>query len=553
MTERLTRPAIEYEAHPAVEAKGKPEPVRVSRAIRPLSIVPDQARGLPSMRARLVGRERELRLLVDTFARATGDERAQLFTLVGNAGVGKSRLVAEFLARVASTGDVVVRRGRCLPYGTGITWWPFVEILQADAGIGFDEARDVVSERLDHRLGELFTDERERTAVRARLSVMLGMAEADSLADVPAERLGGELGWALRRYAEAVGGSSPAVFVIDDLQWSEPPVIEALRGIVERVLAARILVVCIARPDLLERHPTWGAGQANASLIVLEPLSEEETRTLVSRLLDIDDLPETVRAEIVRRSEGNPLFCEEILRMLIDDGQLVRAGERWRAVNVAAIRVPESIQALLSARLDALTADEKQTVQAASVIGEQLAFDELARLVQNLDIRSVLERLDRRGIIVEDRAGGPGAYRFRHILIRDVAYGMIPKLERAALHFAFGRVLAAELGQRRDELTEVLAHHAERALRLSLEIRLTGEELGVRAREALDLALAAADRASRRSDLASLEAFLATARLGMDSIGRDRISPVDEATFAIVDAERGVLEADYGKARSIVA
>jgi len=553
LTERLTRPAIEYEAHPPIEAKGKPELVTVSRAVRPRSVVPDQARGLPRMRARLVGRERELRLLVETFGRATRDERAQVFTVVGNAGVGKSRLVAEFLARVGSTGDVVVRRGRCLPYGVGITWWPFVEILQADTGIGFDEARDLAAERLERRLRELFADERERAAVHVRLAVMLGLAETSSLPDVSAERLAGEVGWGLRRYIEAVAGRGPAVFVIDDLQWAEPPVVEALRGIVDRGLAARILVVCVARPDLLERHPTWGAGQTNATLIFLEPLTEQETRTLVARLLDVDDLPEAVRAEIVRKSEGNPLFCEEILRMLIEDGQLVRDGERWRAVNVATIRVPESIQALLSARLDGLAADEKRAVQAASIIGEQLSVDELAGLLADLDLRSVLERLERRGIIVEDRAGGPDAWRFRHILIRDVAYGMIPKVERAALHFAFGRVLSAQLGQRRDELTEVLAYHAERALRLSLEVRLMGEYLTTRAREALDLALVAADRAVRRRDLAGLEAFLATSRLAIETLGREAVSAADEATVAIVDAERRVLEADYGKARGLVA
>jgi class 3 adenylate cyclase/tetratricopeptide (TPR) repeat protein len=553
LTERLTRPAIEYEAHPAIEAKGKPEPVPVSRAVRPRSVMPDQARGLPRMQARLVGRERELRLLVDTFGRAAGDERAQLFTVVGNAGVGKSRLVAEFLARVGSTGDVVVRRGRCLPYGTGITWWPFVEIVQADTGITYDEARNVATEQLDRRLGELFRDQRERAAVHARLAVMLGLAEMASLPDVPAERLAGEVGWGLRRYAEAVAASAPTVFVIDDLQWAEPPFVEALRSIVDRVLAAPILIVCIARPDLLERHPTWGGGQANSALIVLEPLSDEETRTLVARLLDIDDLPEAVRAEIVRRSEGNPLFCEEILRMLIDDGQLTRDGDRWRAVNVEAIRVPESIQALLSGRLDGLAAEEKRAVQAASIVGERLELDELAGLLPDLDARSALESLERRGIIVEDRAGGPSSYRFRHILIRDVAYGMIPKLERAAIHLAFERVLAAELGQRRDELTEILAHHAERSLRLSLDVRLTGPELAERAREALDLALAAAERAVRRRDLPGIRAFLATSRLALDTLGGEAESSEDEATFAIVDAERRVLEADYVKARTLVA
>jgi class 3 adenylate cyclase len=553
LTERLTRPAIVYDAHEPVVAKGKPEPVSVNLAVRARTAVPEQARGLPSMRARLVGRERELRLLVDTFGRATEDQRAQLFTLVGNAGVGKSRLVAEFLARVGSSGDVLVRRGRCLPYGTGITWWPFVEMVQADAGIGFDEARAVAATRLQHRLGDLFANERERHAVGARLTVMLGLADAGTLEDVPGERLASEVGWALRRYAEAIAGQAPAVFVVDDLQWAEAPTVEALRGIVDRAPAAPILVVCIARPDLLERHPAWGAGQPNATLIVLEPLTDEETRTLIARLLDIDDLPEGVRSEIIRRSEGNPLFCEELLRMLIDDGQLVRDGDRWRAVDVSTVRIPESIQALLAARLDALAVDEKRAVQAASVIGERLTADQLAGLVSAIDSSAVLDRLDRRGLIVEDRAHGPGAYRFRHLLIRDVAYGMVPKQERAALHAAFGRALAADLGERRDELTEILAHHAERALRLSLEVRLSGPELSVRAREALGLALPAADRAVRRRDLASLTVFLTTVRSAVEALGPDRVAAAERAQVGVLEAERRWLEADYATARSRIA
>jgi predicted ATPase len=283
------------------------------------------------MRARLVGRVRELTLLTDTFERARTDRRGQLFTLVGNAGVGKSRLVGEFLARVGGGEDVRVLRGRCLPYGAGITYWPFVELFSADLGVTSQQDRSDVLASLSRRIDELIAAA-ARVPVRARLTVLMGLAEASqAVPDVGADRLPAELGWAVGEYLGSLATDAPLICVIDDLQWAEPPALEVVRELVEATADSPFLLLCIARPELLERNIGWNSSLANATTIALEPLTDDETRILIGRLLDVDDMPEQLRTSIVTRSGGNPLFCEEFVRMLIDEGRIVRDGDRGAA------------------------------------------------------------------------------------------------------------------------------------------------------------------------------------------------------------------------------
>jgi class 3 adenylate cyclase len=552
LTEQLTRAAIEYAELEPIVARGKPEPIVAFRALRARSELPEQARGLPQMRARLVGRTRELTLLADTLERARSDSRGQLFSLVGNAGVGKSRLVGEFLARAGSTVDARVLRGRCLPYGAGITYWPFIEMLQTDLGVSGEQSRQQLLDRLEARLGAM-TNPGLRMAVYARLTVLLGLAEASHvLPDVAGERLPAEIGWALAEYVALAGDQAPAIVVIDDLQWAEPAAVAIVRELFDALADGPYLLLCIARPELLEHYADWGGGLANATTVVLEPLSEAETRTLIGRLLDVDDMPERLRAKVISRSAGNPLFCEEFVRMLIDEGRIVRQGERWRgaATDSFEMRVPESIQALLAARLDGLPADHKAVVQSASIIGEQFE----ARQVEQLAGQAVgteLQALTRSGFVLPNRASGPGGYRFKHILIRDVAYASLPKAERARLHEQFGTALEAEVGDRRDEYVEILAHHAERTLALSLELRMAGSALATRARRALELALEGGRRALERGDLEALNRFIATAHAARTALG-----PVgDDAAIdvALLEAQSKAQSADYAGARLALA
>ena len=385
LTESLTRSAIEYAARAPIAAKGKTDPIAAFRAVRPRSAVPEQARGLPAMRAQLVGRQRELRLLLDTFERVRTDRRAHLFTLVGNAGIGKSRLVGEALARIAASGESRLLRGRVLPYGAGITYWPLMEIVRDDAGITSEDDRDAALAKLDRRTAEL--NGADANAVVQRLATMLGLRKVDeALPEVRPGDVTREIAWAVREYLAAIA-REPAVIVIDDLQWAEAVIFEIIEGVAERAEDAPLLLLCVARPQLLETHAGWAAGRANAATITLDALSSTETATLISRLLDVDDLPSDLRAKVVARSEGNPLFCEEFLRMLIDEGHVERVGERWRAsATVADVRVPESIQALLGARLDSLEEDERRAVQVASIIGERFGAAELSSLASDVDV-----------------------------------------------------------------------------------------------------------------------------------------------------------------------
>ncbi|MEA2655641.1 MAG: hypothetical protein QOI23_1006 [Chloroflexota bacterium] len=550
LTERLTRNVIEYEAREPVIAKGKPEPLVAFRAMRPRSFVPAQARGVEGLQATLVGRDRELRLLLDTFARTASDRRPHLFTLVGSAGVGKSRLVSEALGTLAGSGAKLLR-GRCLPYGRGVTFWPIVEMLMADTGITRTDEHDQALARLDSWLAEVFASDPQLPAIRSRLAVMMGLlTPAVGMPDTRAERVDKEIGWGIRHYLDAIARKGPLIVVVDDLQWAEPPVVETLEQLVERAADVPMLLICIARPEFLEARRDWAAGQPNSTTITLDPLTRAETGTLISRLLEIEALPPDLRAEIIERSAGTPLFCEEFIQMLIDEGRLVQDGASWRAVGpMGEIRVPHSIQAVLAARLDSLPDGEKSVLQAASVIGERFEASQVREMTAGDDAEAMLESLRRKGLVT----GGDGAREemgFRHILIRAAASASLPKSERSALHDRFGINLQREAGDAQT-LTEILAHHAERALSMSIEVGLEGELLQHRAVRALEWSLAAGDRAEKRRDLTTLEATLQNARTAATHIpGGGSIQ--SRARLSLLEAERLMIIADYPAAAEIL-
>ncbi len=549
LTEKLTRGAIGYLSREAVRAKGKAEPIAAFAALRARSVVPGQVRGLPALRAQLVGRQRELRLLLDTFARVREERRAHLFTVVGMAGVGKSRLVGEALARATAADGVRVLRGRCLPYGTGITYWPFTEMLREDAGIAGADGRDEALRKLERHVDSLPLGAPERKAIRARLGVILGVEQpSQALPDVAAGRVAAELAWGMRRHVETLASRRPTIVVIDDLQWGERALVEAVEQIAERVTDVPLLVLCVARRELLETHPAWGSGKPNATLITLDPLTPDETTTLIRRLLDIDELPDLLRARIVHRSEGNPLFVEEFLRMLIDEGRVVREVDRWRATGVADVRVPENVRAVIGARLDGLPAPERRALQVASVVGERFEPRQVAALGGDERADEALEALMRKGLVAEARGYEP-ELRFKHLLIRDVAYSGLPKTERASLHERFGLELEREVGDRAPEFAEILAHHAERAFTLSSEVRVGGELLATRALRALDRALVLAQRAAGRAEIGTLEAAIRTAAASSaaldDGGGAER-----RALLAQAEAELLINQGRFADARA---
>jgi len=531
LTEQLTRGAIEYERRSPVSAKGKPAPLRAFRALRTTTAIPRQFRGVPGLRAPLIGRDRELQFMVNTFSRVVEDRQAHLFTLLGAAGIGKSRLIEEGLHRIRTAFSPSLRQGRCLPYGTGITYWPFIEILRDDAGISLDDDREMAIGQLHQRLASLPLPADQLRAVERRLAVVLGLDAADvAIPEVAAARVNAELAWAIRRHIEALAADNPVVVVVDDMQWAEPAILELIQHVTQRSTAVPVLWLCVARPEFIEAQPQWGAGRSNTSLITLNPLNAAETSTLISRLLEVEDIPPALHQQLLERSEGNPLFCEEFLRMLIDEGQLLHVGERWRAETLATeIRVPESIQALLAARLDSLPDAQKQIIKAASIVGERFTAEQIAAFNGQVDATEALDDLLKTGLVLEDTASADrSGYRFKHLLIRDTAYSTLSKKDRGDLHERFARHLEKVTGDRADEYAEIIAHHADRAYVLAREMRLPEAAVRPRAQIVLRWNLFLAERARSRGDWSMAADRMARARattedLHDEDIGADRL------------------------------
>ena len=412
-TLRLVRDAVTVEPLEPLALKGKSDPVR---AFRLLSVDPAAAGVARHMDSVLVGRERELSLLRDAWERVVREAGCHLFTLLGMAGVGKSRLVAELLHGIGE--DALVLAGRCLAYGEGITFWPLIDALQ-----GAGEPAQAVVERL--RRGGAAIPE--------------------------------ELFLEVRRTLESLAATRPVVLHIDDLQWAEAMLLDLLDHLVDLSRGASILVLCTARPELLEERPAWGGGKFNAQTVLLEPLGSKESLTLLDQIGN--GLNAVARDHIVAASEGNPLFLEEMVALARESGT---------------VQVPPTINALLAARLERLGAEERALLERGAVEGEvfhRRAVRALAdeRLVGQIDTR--LAGLVRRELIRPHPAmlGGDEAYRFRHLLIRDAAYDALPKADRAELHERFADWLeqaAAGL----PELDEIVGWHLEQTVRYRQEL-----------------------------------------------------------------------------------
>jgi class 3 adenylate cyclase/tetratricopeptide (TPR) repeat protein len=483
-TLRLVRDAVVVEPVPLLEVKGKAEPLVAFRLAEVTGGAAGFARRLDSP---MVGRERELARLRQAFDAAVADRSCQLFTVLGVPGVGKSRLVEEFLR---SLGDATVLRGRCLPYGEGITFYPVGEVVKEAAGLeDFDEP-DEIERKICAVLG---TD----GPACSTLAQLFAAAERDSSVE--------ETFWAVRSFLEAVAQSAPLAVVFDDIHWGEPTFLDLIEHISDWSREAPILVLCLARPELLDERTGWGGGKFNATTISLEPLSDDECGDLIGNLLGRAALPDEARDRILAAAEGTPLFVEEMLSMLIDEGLLARVDDRWVSTGALSdVRVPPTIQALLAARLDQLTDDERAAIQRAAVCGKQFHVGAVAALlgVDGPDVRPTLMSLVRRDLIRPDRSSlaGQDAFRFRHQLIRDAAYDAAPKALRADLHERFADWLEDVGESRVEEFEEILAYHLERAHHLHSELGPldeAGQELCLRA--AAHYA-ASARRAGDRSD-----------------------------------------------------
>jgi predicted ATPase/class 3 adenylate cyclase len=487
-TYRLSRNAILVEPlDELLRLKGKSEAVRAWRLVGVLTGALPFARRLD---AKLVGRERELALLERAFRRAADDRSCHLFTLLGVAGVGKSRLVGELLTRIASQATVLV--GRCLPYGEGITFWPLMEVVKQAAGITLD----LSAEQARVRIRGVLTGEADAGRAEQRIAATIGLGDDKASAE--------ESFWAARTFLEALARRRPLLLVFDDLHWGAPTFLDLVEHLTDWSHDAPILLLCLARPELLEERPAWGGGKLNASSILLEPLTEGECDRLIENLL-AGELPADVRHRISIAAEGNPLFIEELVAMLIDDGVLEREHDAWRVRgDLATISVPPTIQALLAARLDRLSPPERVVLQRASVVGRLFHRRALAALGADSDpaLSAGLAALVRKELIrpAASSFAGDEAFRFRHILIRDAAYHALAKTLRAELHERYADWLEDAARDRLREFEEIAGYHLEQAFRYRAELgRLDqrGASLAVRAGERLG---AAGRRALGRGD-----------------------------------------------------
>jgi class 3 adenylate cyclase/tetratricopeptide (TPR) repeat protein len=451
-TYRLVRDGVEAEAAGPLEAKGKSEPLAAYRLVSVHAEVPERRRG-----ARMVGRERQRELLEGAFANVVNGRSCHLFTILGAAGVGKSRLAQEFLAGV----DATVVSGRCLSYGEGISYWPVTEVVKQLAPSG------------------------ETTGP---LASILG---DDTVSGSPEE-----IAWAFRKLLEKHAAERPVVVVFDDLHWGEPTFLDLVEHVADLSRDAPILLLCMARAELLDARAAWGGGKLNATNVLLEPLAPEETAELVDLLAG--DAEQGLRSRILEAAGGNPLFVEEMVAMAAESGEEVA--------------VPPTIQALLAARLDQLAAAERGVLERGAVEGQVFHRTAVVALADGGPVDAELVALVRKDLVRPERPLLPedDAYRFRHLLIRDTAYEALPKANRAELHERFAEWLAVN-GRALVELDEILGYHLEQAYRYREELGPLDDRAAALAQQAATRLLAGGDHALERGDVPAVIRLLSRA------------------------------------------
>jgi class 3 adenylate cyclase/tetratricopeptide (TPR) repeat protein len=505
-TYRLVRHTVTTEAPQPLELKGKADAVQARRVTAVDSSIGAQARRMDSP---MVGRDRQLRQLTDAAERARDDRAPQLVTVLGMAGVGKSRLVHEFLSEPRRETTVI--RGRCLSYGDGISYWPLAEALRPLAGIEADDA----PEQTVQRIGALLDGTPQAELIAGRVGSAIGVAIDSSSAIGEQETF-----WAIRRLFETLARRQPLVAVFDDVQWGTPTFLDLLEHITDWSRDAPILLLAIARPELLELRPTWGGGKLNATTLLLEPLNQGAVQEILENLVGSRPLPVELSRKIEHAAEGNPFFVEELLAMLVDDGILERDGDAYRVTRVPAeIPVPPTVELLLAARLDRLPADERPVLGRAAVIGKRFGAFEVSQLSpesersSTLDhlmglVRKELVRLDEQATPDLDELAEEVRFRFRHQLVRDAAYESLPKQERSRLHEAFAAWMESALGARMEELHEVIGYHLEQACGFLRSVGGASDAASRLATRAAEHLRAGADKAQARGDMRAVASLL---------------------------------------------
>ena len=509
-TYRATEPVFEWRELPPAEMKGKAEPVALWQPIAARArFGSDVVRRLSTP---LVGRELDVLQLRTVFEKCVREASVQLVTVVGEPGVGKSRLVAELGAHVDGLQELVRwRQGRCLPYGEGIAFWALGEIVKAQAGIYDSDPPEEAVRKLEQAIPEVD----EAAWLRARLLPLLGIESGG-----PAGREEAFTAW--RRFLESIAEREPAVLVFEDLHWADDAFLDFLEHLADWAQGVPLLVISTARPELFERRPMWGAGLRNATTVSLARLTEVETAQLVAALLDRTVLPASTQQAILERAGGNPLYAEEFVRMLRDRDLLDEQGGLRAGTEVPS---PDSLQALIAARLDTLTVESKTLLQDAAVIGKVFWSGAVSSMGQHdpAMVDRVLHDLARKELVRPSRQSsmeGEHEYGFWHVLVRDVAYAQIPRASRAAKHVAAAEWIERKAANRVEDVADVLAYHTGEAIELA---EATGDQ---------DAAAVVAPRARRYALLAGERALGLDASRALQLLERAvELTPDDDETY----------------------
>ncbi len=518
LTYRLARDQIEVEPIPPLTLKGKAEPVPAYRLV--------SVRGPQAERASLttpfVGRKDELDRLEMTMLEVEATRSCQLVAIIGDAGVGKSRLVREFATRAASREKTQVLRGRCLPYGDGVTFWPIAEIVRSAAGIGDEDPREVALEKIAAIARRATGGSEDPAPIIERVGAAIGLTTT--------QFPGPELFWGIRKLLEAIASRRPLVAIVDDIHVAAPTFLELLDHLLDAVHGSPILLLTTARRELLETRTEWAETHEDES-VVLEPLSADESDAIIGELLS--GLEATVRDRIAGAAEGNPLYVEQITAMLVETGAIRQEGKGWVATIASGeIDIPPTVQALVAARLDALQNEERQVIDPASVIGLGFAVDAVVNLVPEEAASAVplrLQALTAKQFVRPTSTSEEDFYRFGHSVIKDAAYRSLLKRTRANLHERFvswAEPVNRERG-REIEFEEILGYHLEQAYLYRTElgpVDAAGRDVGRRASEKL---ASAGRRAMGRGDTPAAVGLLrrAIAVRPVDDPGRLALAP----------------------------
>jgi class 3 adenylate cyclase/tetratricopeptide (TPR) repeat protein len=455
-TRRASEAAIAYADAGEHELKGKAEPVPLSRALR-VTAARGGALRSPGLEPPFVGRDRQLALVKELFHTSTDERTAHLVSVVGVAGSGKSRFAWEFYKYIDGVAEQIRwHRGRCLAYGEGVTYWALAEMVRMRAEIVEGEEAATARPKLREAVATFVSDSDEQEWVEPRLAQLLGLEEGHSHAreDLFA-------GW--RLFFERMSEVEPTVLVFDDMQWADAALLEFVEYLLEWSRGHPIFIVTFARPDLLERHPDWGAGKRSFTSLFLEPLPEPAMEELLDGL--VPGLPDDLTERILARAEGVPLYAVETVRMLLDRGLLERAGDVYRPTGaIEALDVPETLHALVAARLDGLEPDKRRLVQDASVLGKTFTSQAIAAVSGRTaaELEALLTSLVRKEILsvqADPRSPERGQYGFLQDLLRHVAYDTLARRDRKARHLAAAGHLARAFGGVEQEVVEVIAAH----------------------------------------------------------------------------------------------